>query len=727
MKRGAIKAGLLLLAIGSIVFTTSTRSQADVRLPGFFADHMVLQRDTKIKVWGWADPGESVAVSLGDHRARTRAKDDGTWSVNLPAMAASSEAHTIEVVGNNSVTIKDVLIGEVWLCSGQSNMEWRVQQSTNAEEEIAAANYPLIRHMKVAHRPSTVPLDDIPTEWQVCSPDTVAQFTGVGYFMARHLHQELDVPVGLINSSWGGTRVEPWTTPVGFEKVDALQDIYQSVIGRTPGTENYESALGAYIASIDAWTEAARTALGRGESVEPSPAFPAALTPFKSHQDPTMLYNGMIHALVGYPMRGAIWYQGESNHAEGMLYYEKKKALINGWREIWGQGDFPFYFVQIAPYQYGNEDPTILARFWEAQAAVTQLPNTGMVVINDIATLNDIHPPNKQDVGKRLALLALKNDYGNDDVVANSPEFHSLETMGGSLKVTFSSTGGGLMTRDGNPPTHFEIIGVGSNGFQAAEAKIDGDSVILSSDAVDAPVAFRFAWHKLAEPNLAGGTGLPVGACRGGEEPEFKDTVPGMANYQLVYDLDLANLGDNFRYDVDHSESISAFDRIGYLLELRSQEYGEQNLFVSMDAFTDDIKKIGIPVASVNATFQQRVESLDIVSDVQGIPSNTGVASGNIEFWPHNYSQRNAAGVAGALSSIYDCGDEPVEPRDGYGCMQIHDFGAKQTLFAINHWKQGGNADIGIGNSSGDNRDWTFSGNAKSYESKRLRIFVRPN
>ena len=362
--------------------------------------------------------------------------------------------------------------------------------------------------------------------WQVCSPETVAGFTACGYFMARHLQKELDVPVGLVNSSWGGTRVEPWTAPVGFQRVAALQDIYQSVIGRTPGTPQYRDRLAAHIKALEEWMLKGKAALNSNESPAPSPNYPAELTPFASNQDPTMLYNGMIHALVGFPIRGAIWYQGESNHTEGMLYVEKKKALINGWRELWGQGDFPFYYVQIAPFQYGNEDPTILAKFWEAQAAVQQIPNTGMVVINDIATLNDIHPPNKQDVGLRLALLALKNDYGKQDVVANSPEFDTLEVLGDRLKVNLKNTGGGLKTRDGKAPTHFEIIGVGSNGFQPATAQIRGDAVILTSEAVKTPVAFRFAWHMLAEPNLAGGTGLPVGAFRGGEVPDFMSSLP---------------------------------------------------------------------------------------------------------------------------------------------------------------------------------------------------------
>ena len=284
-----------------------------------------------------------------------------------------------------------------------------------------------------------------------------------------------------------------------------------------------------------------------------------------------MLYNGMIHALVGFPIRGAIWYQGESNHVEGMTYFEKKKALINGWRSLWQQGEFPFYYVQIAPYQYGSENPEILAEFWEAQAAVDSISNTGMVVINDIATLNDIHPPNKQDVGLRLANLALKHDYGMDEVIAHSPELDSLEPLDGKLKIAFKNTGGGLKTRDGQPPTHFEIIGKGSD-FQPASATIDGDTITLSSAKVKHPTAFRFAWHKLAEPNLVGGTGLPVGAVRGGKVPVFLDTVPTADEYTLIYELDLKNAKRTIEYDVDRSADAGKFDRIGYLLELDSAD-----------------------------------------------------------------------------------------------------------------------------------------------------------
>ncbi len=720
-KRSAVHLLLTLLA----TFGITSVAHADVRVASVFGDHMVLQQKKPIVIWGWADAQEHVQVTLGQASATTTTDEDGKWRVELPALDASDKSHELVIAGNSTVKINDVLIGEVWLCSGQSNMEWSVRSSSNAKAEIADGDQPLIRHIKVPRRPSTVPLNEFEAEWQVCSPDTVANFTAVGYFMARRLQKDLGVPIGLVNASWGGTRVEPWTPPIGFQSVEALSSIHSSILGRTPGTDAYRKSLGDHINATSAWLEKARTSLENSTTVAASPTFPSSMQPYKSHQDPTMLYNGMLHAIVGFPIRGAIWYQGESNHGEGMLYFEKKKALIGGWRKLWGQGDFPFYYVQIAPYQYGNEDPTVLARFWEAQAAVEQVPNTAMVVINDIATLNDIHPPNKQDVGNRLALWALKRDYGRDDVVAEYPTVKSVEPSGNQLRVTFAKTAGGLKTRDGKPPTHFEVIGKGSRGFVKAEAKIDGDSVVLHSDQATEPSGFRFAWHKLAEPNLTGGTGLPVGACRGGNEPDFLSLIDVDRDYQLVYELDLANLGSKIKYDVNKSANVDRFDRVGYLLHLESADRGDQRVFVSMDAFTDDIKKIGIPVAASQAHFRTKVNNLDVLSNTAAVTEGNSISTGNIEFWPNNYGQQNGAKIPGASSGAYDFGDQPSDPVDGYGCMQIHNHGAKETVLAINHWSAEGNADIGIGNSSGSNRDWTFSGNAKNYTTKKLQIYVR--
>ena len=714
--------------IGLIVVLSliASNASAEVKLPALFTDHMVVQRDQPLKIWGWADPSESVVVSIGNSKATALADATGKWHLELPPMPANKSPSSLIIQGSNRIEIKDVLVGEVWVCSGQSNMEWSVAASMNPHEEIAAANHPLIRHIKVPLVPSMIPLENFQSSWQVCSPNTAAGFTAVGYYMARELSVKLDIPVGLINSSWGGTRVEPWIPPVGFQRVDALGNIYQSVVGRTPGSAPYAKRLDEHIKSLEDWLVKAKTYKERREVLAPNPSFPAELSPYASNQDPTMLYNGMIHSIVGFPIRGAIWYQGESNHDEGMLYLEKKKALIQGWRELWGQGDFPFYYVQIAPFRYGDKDPTTLAKFWEAQAAVqSAAPKTAMVVINDIATVNDIHPPNKQEVGRRLALLALANDYGMQDVAARSPELVSMELMGKQLKLSFKNTAGGMKTRDGKPPTHFEVIGVGSSGYRPAVAQIQGDSLILSCAEVPEPTAMRFAWDMLAEPNLCGMTGLPVGAFRSGKEPEFLDSVPGSSEYRLVYDLDLGKLSSDIRYDVDNSASAGSFERVAYLLELSGPQGQEQRVFVSMKAFTKDPKKIGIPTMASKARFQIPVEDLDIYSNVVGLSVGKGIGTGNIEFWPDNYGQKNGVSVSGASDSIYDFGDQLAPPEDGYGSMQVHHGGAKQTVFAINQWKAGNRADIGIGNSEGDTRDWTFTGSAERYSTKRLRVYVK--
>ncbi|HWL10447.1 MAG TPA: sialate O-acetylesterase [Planctomicrobium sp.] len=448
--------------------------QAEVRLPKFVGDHMVLQRDLPIPIWGWGKPGEKVTVKLGDDSAQATANENGEWRVELPKRAASADPVTLTVTGENTLTLNDILIGEVWLCSGQSNMEWSVARSTNAEKEIAEANHPLIRQIKIGRNPTPVAQSDATGTWQVCTPQNAPGFTAVGYFMGRELQKELNVPIGLINSSWGGTRIEPWTPPVGFEGVEELKTLSEKVRNQS---------------------ETAKVTQG----------------------DPVALYNGMIHPFVGLPIRGAIWYQGESNVTEGLLYRAKKQALVEGWRKVWGIGDFPFYFVQIAPYQYGQAAPDVLPTFWEAQAAAAAtIPNTGMVVINDIATLNDIHPPNKQDVGKRLAGMALKRTYGKADVVDTGATFKSLETNGNQLTVLFENTAGGLKSRDGKPLTGFEIAGK-LGEWKAAAAKIDGDRVILTAEGITDPNAVRFAWHKLAEPNLTNGAGWPTGAFRAGE------------------------------------------------------------------------------------------------------------------------------------------------------------------------------------------------------------------
>ena len=446
--------------------------RAEVKLPAVFGDHMVLQREMPIPVWGWDKPGTEVTVSLGKASAKATAGEDGRWMVKLPAQKAGGP-HTVKVSGSSDVTYNDVLIGEVWLCSGQSNMEWTVARSANAQEEIAAGNHPQIRHIKIPHVPADKPQQDVAAgPWQAASPETVANFTAVGYYFARELQKELGVPIGLIGSNWGGTRIEPWTPPQGFKAVPALKDI---------------------AANLD--NLPARNAEGK-----------------VSHQSPLALYNGMIAPLVPYGIRGALWYQGESNNGEGMLYAEKMKALVSGWRDLWQQPELPFYYVQLAPYTYGG-DPERLAGIWEAQTAALSIPNTGMAVTVDIGNIKDIHPTNKQDVGKRLALWALAKTYGKSDLVYSGPLFKSVKFEGSKARVQFDHVGGGLVARDGQPLTWFQIAGQDGK-FVDATATIDGDTVVVSSPEVKEPAAVRYAWHQTAEPNLSNRQGLPASPFR---------------------------------------------------------------------------------------------------------------------------------------------------------------------------------------------------------------------
>ena len=293
---------------------------------------------------------------------------------------------------------------------------------------------------------------------------------------------KLGVTVGLIDSSWGGTRIESWTPPEGFAAVPALKRDYELVQLSDPRTVLHEQRLEQVLQETERWLAAARQALTEHKIVPTMPTYPAELLAPHDLQQATALYNGMIHPLHPFALRGAIWYQGESNATEGMLYAERMKALIGGWRRVWGEGDFPFYFVQIAPYTYGF-DPEIIGEFWKAQAAAQAVPNTGMAVITDIGNLKDIHPTNKQEVGRRLALWALAKTYGQENLVYSGPTFKDMAIEGDKLRLTFDHVGGGLASRDGKPLNWFEVIDADEGGFVKADAQIAGSAVVLSARA----------------------------------------------------------------------------------------------------------------------------------------------------------------------------------------------------------------------------------------------------
>ena len=502
---------LMNVVLVAVLLIAAPAAVADVRLPHVIGSNMVLQRDMAVPIWGWADPGEEVTVKIAGQEVRVKADEKGGWIVRLAAMPAGGP-HEMTVAGKNTVQLANVLVGEVWVASGQSNMEMGISQVNDAEKEIAAADYPQIRLFDVPKVAAGEPVDDVDAAWLPCSPQNIMAgtwggFSAAAYFFGRELHKELKVPIGLIDSSWGGTRIEPWTQAEAFADMPMFKEITKQVAQAAP---NYKKALADAVTQFEAWLPKAREALDAGKTIPPPPAWPKH--PLASEGQPTGLYNGMIHPLAPFAIRGAIWYQGESNHPDGAKYTDMMKALIGGWRKVWDEGDFPFYYVQIAPYgKIYKED--MLPKLWEAQTAAMAIPNTGMIVTTDIAELNDIHPKNKQDVGKRLALWALAKTYGKQDVVCSGPLYKSMTIEGGKVRLSFDYVGGGLAARDGEPLNWFEIAGE-DHKFVKADAVIDGPSVVVSSDKVPVPVAVRLSWSQIAQPNLMNKEGLPASPFR---------------------------------------------------------------------------------------------------------------------------------------------------------------------------------------------------------------------
>ncbi len=722
-----------LLSAAAALSVLAPSLWADITLPEIFNSHMVLQRNVKLPVWGNASPGEKVSVSFNGQEKTAQADQQGQWKLELDPVPAGGPFQ-MTVKGNNQITLVDVLVGEVWLCSGQSNMEWGLGGVDNGAREVAAANYPNIRLFHVQKDWQGMPIArfNLPVEWKPCTPANVPAFSAVGYFFGRELSKKLNVPIGLINSSWGGTRIEPWTPPVGFKQVPALKDIVTFLDQKDPSSPVHKELALKVANEYRAWAEQTVTNVNTGKTLTNPPGCPDVILPFRDCQQPTVLFNGMINPLVPFAICGAIWYQGESNLDEGMVYAEKMKALIQGWRTVFNNPDMPFYFAQLAPFNYQN-DPAIGARLWEAQSWVAKnVSNTGMAVINDIGNLNDIHPRNKQDVGLRLANLALKRTYKLDYMAAEFPVFKGMKIDGNRMKIALDNAQG-LKTRDGKTPNWFEICTV-DGIFKPADAVIEGESIILSANGVAAPVAMRFAWSIVAEPNLVNGNNLPAASFRAGEIPvrgDLDQLVPEAKEYQLVCAIDptkpqMMENNFNITYTIDRRTEITGeIVSIAYFLKLYRNNSAEF-VFVSMDPFTKDMKKIGVPVKSINDRFQMQVRNLFVKSNVQGVANGTFADGGNIEFWDCNYSPANAANIPNASSDTLDFGDQmDTGASPGYGCMQVHNFAQKQTVFAFNKWQGGGNADLGIGNSPVGNPDWTFRDNAKEYQNGILLVLVK--
>jgi sialate O-acetylesterase len=505
--KGSLAAALLYSA--SALF-------ADVKLPAVFSDHMVLQREKPIAVWGWADEGETVTVQLGKEEVSTEAKG-GKWKVLLPPMKAGGP-HNLKVRGKNQLELNDVLIGEVWIASGQSNMEWPLRLSFEPKEAIAKSGNSKIRLLTVPKLKSNEPVDDFKGQWVECGPTTASNFSAVAYFFGRDLQKALGVPVGLIHTSWGGSPAEVWIR----EELMAENPLYKAEI-----LDSYADQIRGARAAIEKWeTEKADLEKEGKKITRNRPG-----TPWK----PAELYNGMIAPLIPYTIRGAIWYQGESNAGRAWQYRNLFADMISNWRTDFGQGDFPFLLVQLAPWDKSKKreiseitkEPieSDWAELREAQLLSTKvLPNVGMAVITDVGDKDDIHPTKKEPVGARLALAARKIAYG-EKITASGPTYRDLRIDGDKAVVTFDDVSRGLESRGGELKG-FAIAGA-DRKFVWANAEVKGDKVIVTSPSVPNPVAVRYGWADYPVVNLFNKSGLPA-------TPFRTDSFPMITGPKLV-------------------------------------------------------------------------------------------------------------------------------------------------------------------------------------------------
>jgi sialate O-acetylesterase len=483
-----------------IAVATIACLRAEVKLPALISDHMLIQQGVPVHVWGKAAPDEPVTVTFRSSKAVTKADGGGRWQVYFEPVAKGGP-YEMTVAGSNQIVVKDILVGEVWVGSGQSNMEFSMARVKDADAAIAAAKFPQVRLFTVKKAVADEPVEDVTGSWSACEPETVKNFSAVLYFFGREIHETQKVPVGLIHSSWGGTPAQSWTE-MGYLQSDPALQMYltdwQKVLA------DYPSKKDGYAAQLTKWEEQAAAAKSAGTKAPAKPGPPQG----PGHQNtPAGLYNAMIAPLTPYPIRGAAWYQGESNASQTQAYLYRRlfADMIESWRKAWGEGSFPFYFVQLANYKTNGWWPLLR----ESQTATLELKNTGMALAIDVGNPTDIHPTDKQTVGHRLALAARAGTYG-EKIVHTGPVFHQMTTTGAEARLWFErdSVAGGLEAR-GGMLTGFAIAGADMK-FVAAKAKVTGATVVVSSPDVPEPKAVRYGWADDPAANLYNREGLPA-------------------------------------------------------------------------------------------------------------------------------------------------------------------------------------------------------------------------
>ena len=583
----------ILLTVAAALFAAAECAAA-VTMPRVFGDNMVLQQGQRVPVWGKAAPGEKVTVSFAGQTATATADAQGRWKTALAPLKACAEGGEFRVAGENALTFKNVVVGEVWFCSGQSNMEFTMSSRRKVkdwEKEVAAANWPLIRHFNVAHKISLEPLDDVEAVWEVTTPQTIPPQSAVAFFFGETIHKTL-----------------------------------------------------------------------------------------------------MVAGLVPFAIKGAIWYQGCHNMRDGAVYLDKTVSLVRGWRREWGQGDFPYFLVQLAPV------------FQEAQARVQEkVPNSGYTVINDVGAVNDIHPTDKRTVGMRMADQALDRVYGTFTRPWRTPTLKGYKVEGNALRVSLADAEG-LKTRDGLPPNEFELRGV-CGTWVPAQAKIEGTDVVLTAPGVEEPLAMRFAAYNGSTPNLVNGAGLPVGPFRCGAP------VPMGAAEKLPELKDMTCV-QRFNIPVNELQDMN----------------GETSFaLAAMDAFAPKSDDLVLTAKAGARQVRQPVANLTVRTNVSFVKPLTNSPDGFIEFYGSSYTAKRSSTPKGGDDKLFDFNDTPTNPsKFGYGCLQVHDLAAKKTVFSFNHFNNAKVAcDVGIGTATSGNPDWTFSANAGQYKARRISVWVK--
>lgn len=501
--------GLFLLIIG-ISFSIN----AQIKLPTLVGDNMVLQQNAVVNLWGWASPNEKISIQTDWQSLPIEiiADTEGNWKTAVTTPEGSTKTYSIVLQGKNKITLHNILIGEVWVCSGQSNMFFPVgrEEKTwktgvkNYEEEIEKANYPEIRLFTVALDASPKPLNNVKGSWKECNPNTIAAFSAVGYFFGKNLYENLHIPIGLISSSWGGTKAEAWTS----QQVLESNPDFLPILERNAAKEKeYNVALETY------YSTSRKQKLETNKDSELAKIVLKKPTKESVNKEPCVLYNAMLYPLVNYSIKGVVWYQGESNSERAYQYRTLFPAMVKNWRDDWKQGDFPFYYVQIAPHQSQN------AEIRESQLmALKTINNTGMVVTTDVGDPKNIHPIDKQTVGKRLAVLARAKTYGETSLTYSGPIYNHMKIEGARIRIYFDYADAGLVQR-GEKVTEFEIAGE-DKLFYPAVAVIKGKTIVVSSTKVNKPVAVRFAWRAIPDPNLFNKENLPASPFRTDDWPE---------------------------------------------------------------------------------------------------------------------------------------------------------------------------------------------------------------